>query len=60
MPIFFADDSSFYKMEKNIEETECKVNIIELIEIMKWLEVNKLTLNVDKIDLMHAAHPEKM
>ena len=46
-PILYADDSSFfYSYNKNVDPT----NIInpELVKIVKWLNVNKLSLNIKK------------
>ena len=38
---------SYFKMEKNLEDIEMKINS-ELTEIAEWLKVNKLTLNINK------------
>ena len=46
-PILYADDSSFFNSyNKNVDPT----NIInpELVKIVKWLNVNKLSLNIKK------------
>jgi hypothetical protein len=51
MPIFFADDSNLFKNGKNISEIEKNLNE-ELSHIVKWLKINKLTLNVDKTQCM--------
>ena len=47
MPIFFADDSNLFQDGESLNEIESILNE-ELNEIVKWLKVNKLTLNVDK------------
>ena len=48
MPIFFADDSNLFQDGESLEIE----NILnrELNEIVKWLKVDKLTLNVDKFN----------
>ena len=51
MPIFFADDSNLFQDGESLNEIENILNE-ELNEIMKWLKVNKLTLNVDKTQCM--------
>ena len=47
MAIFFADDSNLFLNGKNLYEIEFKLNN-ELDKIVKWLKMNKLTLNVKK------------
>ena len=51
MPIFFADDSNLFLNGKNLDEIELKLNN-ELDQIVKWLKINKLTLNVKKTECM--------
>ena len=51
MPIFFADDSNLFQYGESLNEIENILNE-ELHEIVKWLKVNKLTLNVDKTQCM--------
>ena len=51
MPIFFADDSNLFLNGKNLDEIEFKLNN-ELYQIVKWLKINKLTLNVKKTQCM--------
>ena len=51
MPIFFADDSNLFLNGKNLDEIELKLNN-ELDQIVKWLKINKLTLNVKKTQCM--------
>ena len=51
MPIFFADDSNLFQDGESLNEIENILNE-ELNEIVKWLKVNKLTLNVDKTQCM--------
>ena len=51
MPIFFADDSNLFLNGTDPTEIETKLNN-ELEQIAKWLEVNKLALNIDKTSCM--------
>ena len=51
MPIFFADDSNLFLNWKNFERIESILNS-ELEEIVKWLNINKLSLNVNKTQCM--------
>ena len=51
MPIFFADDSNLFLNGKNLDEIELKLNN-ELGQVVKWLKINKLTLNVKKTQCM--------
>ena len=51
MPIFFADDSNLFKNGKSISDIENELNE-ELSEIVRWLKINKLTLNVNKTQCM--------
>ena len=51
MPIFFADDSNLFVNGKNFERIESILNS-ELEEIVKWLTINKLSLNVNKTQCM--------
>ena len=51
MPIFFADDSNLFRNGKNISDIENELNE-ELSEMVRWLKINKLTLNVDKTQCM--------
>ena len=51
MPIFFADDSNLFQDGESLNEIESILNE-ELNEIVKWLKVTKLTLNVDKTQCM--------
>ena len=51
MPIFFADGSRLFHDGESINEIECMLNK-ELNEIVKWLKINELILNVDKIQCM--------
>ena len=50
-PLFFADDSKLFQDGESLNEIENILND-ELNEIVKWLKVNKLTLNVDKTQCM--------
>ena len=51
MPIFYADDSNLFLNGKNFERIESILNS-ELQEIVKWLKINKLSLNVNKTQCM--------
>ena len=51
MPIFFADDSNLFLNGKNLDEIELKLNN-ELDQIVRWLKIDKLTLNVTKTQCM--------
>ena len=51
MPLFFADDWNLSKNGKGISYIENELNE-ELCEIVRWLEINKLTPNVDKTQWM--------
>ena len=51
MPIFFANDSNLFQDGESLNEIESILNE-ELNEIVTWLKVNKLTLNVDKTQCM--------
>ena len=47
-PILFADDSSFfYTYNKNIDPS-ARINS-ELNKVVKWLNANKLSLNINKM-----------
>ena len=50
MPIFFACDSHLFQIGKILEGIEMKINS-ELTEMAEWLKVNKLTLNINKINM---------
>ena len=47
MPIFLADDSNLFQYGKDPQDIEMKINS-DLTEIAEWLNVNKLTLNINK------------
>ena len=49
--IIFADDTNFFISGKNTQDLVTKMNT-ELIEIVKWLQCNKLSLNIDKTKFM--------
>ena len=51
MPIVFADDSNLSKNGKSTSDIENELNV-KLSEIVRWLKINKLTLNVDKTQCM--------
>ena len=57
MPIFFADDSNLFLNGKNLDEIELKLNN-ELDQIVKWLKINKLTLNVKKPNVWYLQRGE--
>ena len=45
---YFADDSNHFKNGKSISDIENNLNA-ELSEIVRWLKMNTLILNVDKM-----------
>ena len=47
----FADDTSLFSQEKNLLDLNTKINS-GLIDVSDWLIANKLTLNVDKSNLL--------
>ena len=49
--ILFADDITLFCSSKNLQELTAIVNN-ELGNIMQWLNANKLSLNIDKTNLM--------
>ena len=49
--ILFADDTTLFCSSKNLQELTAIVNN-ELGNIMQWLNANKLSLNIDKTNLM--------
>ena len=50
-PILFADDTSVFFSDKNINTLISTVNQ-ELEKIIDWLCINRLSLNIDKINFM--------
>ena len=57
MPIFFADDSNLFLNGKHLDEIEFKLNN-ELDQILKWLKINKLALNVKKPNVWYLQRGE--
>ena len=51
MPILFADDTNLFCNEPNLDELIEKINE-ELKLIYKWVNVNKLSLNIEKTNFM--------
>ena len=49
--ILFADDTTLFYSSKNLQELSDVVNN-ELSKIMEWLNANRLSLNIDKTNLM--------
>ena len=49
--IMFADDSNMFLSGKNLREIEIRANSA-LEQIKKWLQVNRLSLNIDKTNYM--------
>ncbi len=49
--ILFADDTKIFLSGNNLKEMTETFNV-ELTKIHKWLEVNKLSINIDKINYM--------
>ena len=50
-PILFADDTNLFYSGKDIKEL-CSVVSIELDTSCKWFQVNKLSLNISKLNFM--------
>jgi hypothetical protein len=51
VPIIFADDTNIFINGKNLAETVTVLNE-ELVKVSKWLNANKLALNVNKTSYM--------
>ena len=51
LDIMFADDTNLFLVEKNLSRIELTMNT-ELDKINKWIQVNKLSLNLDKTNFM--------
>ena len=51
LPILFADDTNFFYHGNDLHVTENSCNK-ELVDISKWLKVNKLSLNIKKTHYM--------
>ena len=49
--VLFADDTTVYLSKPTVNEAITQINS-ELITIVKWFDANKLTLNIDKTQLM--------
>ena len=47
----FADDTAISISDENIQVLEEKINT-EILKITEWLEVNRLTLNVSKVNFI--------
>jgi hypothetical protein len=50
-PLLFADDSNIFFTSKNVSDMHVNVNR-ELINIIDWLDTNKLSLNLKKTNYM--------
>ena len=57
-PILFADDSNVFLAGKNPNDMIIKMNV-ELEKLVKWLQANKLSLNVKKTHFMFFGPPRK-
>ena len=51
LPIIFADDTNVFLKGKSVNETIDLMNL-ELVKIVKWLNVNRLSLNIEKTNFM--------
>ena len=51
LPILFADDTSVFLEGTNVNEM-CKIMNDELKQLRLWLQINKLSLNIDKTQYM--------
>ncbi len=49
--ILFADDTNIFLSDNNLKEMTETFNV-ELTKIHKWLQVNKLSINIDKTNYM--------
>ena len=49
--VLFADDTTVYISKSSVNEAVTAINA-ELIPIVNWFDANKLTLNIDKTQLM--------
>lgn len=47
LPLIFADDTNLFLQGKSVNETIDIMNS-EMVKVVKWLQVNKLLLNLDK------------
>ena len=59
IPAMFADDTHISVSGENREEIENCLNM-ELENIHRWLQINKLTLNVDKTEYMMIGSRQKL
>ena len=55
----YADDTALYYVSKDVNEVTNKINI-DLENVRKWLSSNKLSLNVDKTELMFIGTHQKL
>ena len=50
-PILYADDTNLFMSGKNIDTLIMNINT-ELCKLVQWLNVNKLSLNIEKTHYM--------
>ena len=51
MPILFADDTNLFCINDKLDVIVNEINV-ELVKILTWVRVNKLSLNIEKTDFM--------
>ena len=49
--ILFADDTTLFNSSKNLQELATVVNN-ELRKLIEWLNANRLSLNIEKVNFM--------
>lgn len=51
LPILFADNTSVFLEDKNVDNVISRMNVV-LENIVEWVSANKLSLNIDKANFM--------
>lgn len=59
MPLIFADDTNIFISGKNLNDTVSVMNE-ELCKVMHWMNINKLSLNIDKTNYIIFSSPKKV
>ena len=57
MPILFADDTNLFCTYDKLDILVNEINV-ELVKVLTWVRVNKLSLNIEKTNLCHL--PQKV
>ena len=55
--VLFADDSNAFLSGKNIDQVICDINVA-LVDLVEWLNTNKLTLNIKKTQFIIFKSPK--